>query len=74
MVLISVDAVALKNIAELAFGHTDPMMTLPIGARASVSASQAGATIAIIDAAVAAPGAHDRPVKAVNEYVIEKEK
>jgi muramoyltetrapeptide carboxypeptidase len=40
-------------VADLAFGHTDPMVTLPIGTVAAVTADSAGATVRLLEAGVA---------------------
>jgi muramoyltetrapeptide carboxypeptidase len=63
VVLRAVRSYDFPVVAELAFGHTDPMMTLPIGARATVTARHGDATIAILDAAVTTAACHGRPMQ-----------
>ncbi len=54
VVLGAVEAYTFPVVADLAFGHTDPMMTLAIGARAHVSAADGRATIDVLEAGVGA--------------------
>jgi muramoyltetrapeptide carboxypeptidase len=52
VVLEAVAEFEFPIIANLAFGHTDPMLTIPLGAKSSVEAGQDEATIRILDSAV----------------------
>jgi len=52
VVLAGVQSYDFPVVAELAFGHTDPMLTLPIGARTLVTAYGDGATITLTESGV----------------------
>jgi muramoyltetrapeptide carboxypeptidase LdcA involved in peptidoglycan recycling len=65
VVLSAVRPYEFPVVAELAFGHTDPMMTLPIGARVRVSAREGLAAITIVDAGVTGAAVHHQPTENV---------
>jgi muramoyltetrapeptide carboxypeptidase len=60
VVLAAVQSYDFPVVAELAFGHTDPMLTLPIGARTLVTAHGDHAAIALTEPGVVSDAAGSR--------------